>query len=248
LAKMGGIPWRLARSRANELIIGVGAFKPRDAAHRYVGSAFCFSNDGKFEGFGCYKKNETKLLAGSIKDQVEKFIEQHQSVRRIIIHFYKEISDPEELQPILKMLDSIGYGDVPVIVITINKTESREFLAFDMNSEGKMPLSGTYLSIGYNKFLLFNNVRYKEEVPIAAKDYHFPVKLSIKSSKPDELSMSVIGELIDQVYQFSRMYWKSISQQNLPVTTIYPEMVAKIFPYFDREELPEFGKKNLWFL
>ena len=59
--------------------------------------------------------------------------------------------------------------------------------------------------------------------------------------------MSVIGELIDQVYQFSRMYWKSISQQNLPVTTIYPEMVAKIFPYFDREELPEFGKKNLWF-
>ncbi|MBK8711188.1 MAG: hypothetical protein IPL97_04775 [Niastella sp.] len=60
--------------------------------------------------------------------------------------------------------------------------------------------------------------------------------------------MSVIGGLIDQVYQFSRMYWKSISQQNLPVTTIYPEMVAKIFPYFDREELPEFGKKNLWFL
>jgi len=248
LAKMGGIPWRLARSRANELIIGVGAFKPRDAAHRYVGSAFCFSNDGKFEGFNCYKKNEIRLLAGSIKNQVEKFIEQHQSVKRIIIHFYKEISDPEELQPILSMLDSIGYGDVPVIVITINKTESREFLAFDMNSEGKMPLSGTYLSIGYNKFLLFNNVRYKEEVPIAAKDYHFPVKLSIKSSKPDELSMSVIGELIDQVYQFSRMYWKSISQQNLPVTTIYPEMVAKIFPYFDREELPEFAKKNLWFL
>ncbi|MBK8711187.1 MAG: hypothetical protein IPL97_04770 [Niastella sp.] len=71
------------------------------------------------------------------------------------------------------MLDSISYGDVPVIVITINKTESRELLAFDMNGSGKMPLSGTYLSIGYNKFLLFNNVRYKEEVPIAAKDYHF---------------------------------------------------------------------------
>ena len=53
-----------------------------------------------------------------IKDQVEKFIEQHQSVRRIIIHFYKEISDPEELQPILKMLDSIGYGDVPAVSYT----------------------------------------------------------------------------------------------------------------------------------
>lgn len=122
LAKMGGIPWRLARSRQNELIIGVGAFKPFNSPHRFVGSAFCFGNDGKFEGFNCYRSSETKMLAGSIKDSVEKFIEQHQAVSRVIIHFYKEISDPKELQPILDMLDKIGHGDVPVIVVTINKT------------------------------------------------------------------------------------------------------------------------------
>jgi len=58
----------------------------------------------------------------------------------------------------------------------------------------------------------------------------------------------LIKQLVDQVYQFSRMYWKSISQQNLPVTTAYPEMVAKIFPYFAYNTLPEFGKENLWFL
>ncbi|MBK8711186.1 MAG: hypothetical protein IPL97_04765 [Niastella sp.] len=103
LAKMGENTVAVGTVDANELIIGVGAFQPRDAAHRYVGSAFCFSNDGKFEGFAAIK-SETKLLAGSIKDQVEKFIEQHQSVRQIIIHFYKEISDPEELRPYLKCL------------------------------------------------------------------------------------------------------------------------------------------------
>lgn len=248
LAKMGGIPWRLARSRHNELIIGVGAFKPFNSPHRFVGSAFCFGNDGKFEGFNCYRSSETKMLAGSIKDSVEKFIEQHQAVSRVIIHFYKEISDPKELQPILNMLDSIGHSNVPVIIVTINKTESRELLAFDMNSPGKMPVSGTFLSIGFNKFLLFNNVRYKEDAYLSAKDYHFPVKLSIKSSKPAGLTMEIMGQLIDQVYQFSRMYWKSISQQNLPVTTIYPEMVAEIFPHFERDDLPEFAKKNLWFL
>jgi hypothetical protein len=248
LAKMGGIPWRLARSRQNELIIGVGAFKHLNAEHRFVGSAFCFGNDGRFEGFNCYRSNETKMLAGSIKDSVEKFIEQHQSVSRVIIHFYKEISDPKELQPILNMLDNIGHAKVPVIVVTVNKTESRELLAFDMNSSGKMPVSGTFLSVGFNKFLLFNNVRYKEDAYLSAKDYHFPVKLSFKSSKPAALTMEVIGQLIDQVYQFSRMYWKSISQQNLPVTTIYPEMVAEVFPHFERDDLPEFAKKNLWFL
>jgi hypothetical protein len=44
------------------------------------------------------------------------------------------------------------------------------------------------------------------------------------------------------------MYWKSISQQNLPVTTKYPEMVAEIYPHFQEDNLPDFGKSNLWFL
>lgn len=55
-------------------------------------------------------------------------------------------------------------------------------------------------------------------------------------------------KLKDQVYQFSRMYWKSVKQQNLPVTIKYPEMAAEIFPFFEEDKLPDFGKNNLWFL
>jgi len=34
----------------------------------------------------------------------------------------------------------------------------------------------------------------------------------------------------------------------IPVSTIYPEIVAEIFPYYNREKLPAIGEKNLWFL
>jgi hypothetical protein len=44
------------------------------------------------------------------------------------------------------------------------------------------------------------------------------------------------------------MYWKSTDPQNIPVTISYPEMVAKIYPNFSKEHLPEYGKNNLWFL
>jgi hypothetical protein len=44
------------------------------------------------------------------------------------------------------------------------------------------------------------------------------------------------------------MYWKSTDQQSLPVTIKYPEMVASIYPYFQHDKLPDFGKENLWFL
>ena len=59
---------------------------------------------------------------------------------------------------------------------------------------------------------------------------------------------ALIDLLIDQVYQFSRMYWKSVAQQNMPVTILYPQMVAEIFPYFKTPVLSEFGKETLWFL
>ena len=41
---------------------------------------------------------------------------------------------------------------------------------------------------------------------------------------------------------------KFVRQQNLPVTINYPEMVAEIFPHFEGNEIPDFGKDNLWFL
>jgi hypothetical protein len=44
------------------------------------------------------------------------------------------------------------------------------------------------------------------------------------------------------------MYWKSLSQQNLPVTVKYPEMIAEIVPFFDGDGIPPFGKDKLWFL
>jgi hypothetical protein len=66
---------------------------------------------------------------------------------------------------------------------------------------------------------------------------------------PDLLQdILMIKELLDQVYQFSRMYYKSVKQQNLPVTISYPEMVARIFTWFEGDSLNTFGKSNMWFL
>jgi len=76
-----------------------------------------------------------------------------------------------------------------------------------------------------------------------------PDKLRISCNEPELAGdHKTVRELIDQVYQFSRMYWKSVSQQNLPVTIKYPEIVAEMFPHFEGNEIPDFGKDRLWFL
>ena len=129
------------------------------------------------------------------------------------------------------------------------KTESQDFIAFGNNWESLMPVSGTFIKIGFNRFLLFNNTRYAVRRFNIKDGYPFPLKLSIAcTDKELEKEYPVMINLIDQVYQFSRMYWKSVRQQNLPITIKYPEMVAEIFPHFQGNNIPDFGKNNLWFL
>jgi hypothetical protein len=260
LAKTGGTPWKLASKPNNELVVGIGAFKSRKFDVQYIGSAFCFSNNGDFQEFNCVAKHKADLLAHEIKQYLTSYIEAHGTPSRLVIHYYKKISR-EEIEPINKMIYQLGFGNIPVIVITINKTLSKDYIVFDKDEpEELIPPSGTIINHSKHQYLLFNNTRYlfEEDVTDEAlvideeqeiESYHLPLKLSFWSNKNDTFKdVAVVKELIDQIYQFSRMYWKSVKQQNLPVTIKYPEMVAKMFPYFELEEIPEFGRTNMWFL
>lgn len=247
LAKLDGVPWRLNTPIKNELIVGIGAFKQVDTDTQYIGSAFSFNNTGGFNRFEYFLRSEIQVLAGSIANAVREFTTLNNQPDRLIIHFYKTMSD-KELEPILTALNQMGLS-IPVFIITINKTESEDIVLFDGNWSNLMPISGTFVNIGNNKFLLCNNTRYNSNDFKESEGFPFPIKLKIDCSDKNQLQEPLtIKGLIDQVYQFSRIYWKSVKQQNLPITIKYPEMVAQIAPHFDGDDIPQFGKDNLWFL
>ncbi len=248
LAKLGGIPWKLKATFKRELVFGVGAFENQDKGVRYIGSTICFSNDGYFKEFGCYSQDELFLLAGDIELSIQEFQKRNRNFRldRLIIHYFKTMSD-KELRPITKVLENLKLS-IPVFVVAVNKTESEDYLIFDNADNEKMPFSGTIVKIGEWQYLLCNNTRYRNDYKVDIDGYHLPIKLRLFCSNPALLSEEIAQELIDQVYQFSRMYWKSLKQQNLPVTIKYPEMVAQIAPHFKDCIIPIFGRNNLWFL
>lgn len=246
LAKLDGIPWRLHVPTKNELIIGVGAFKHKDGV-QYIGAACSFDNTGRFNDMSYFMKNETRQLAGSIEAKIKEYAAINDKPDRLIIHFYKALSQ-KELAPIEEALEKLQIGKIPIYIITINKTEAKDIVAFDLDYDQLMPESGTYINIGQGKYLLFNNTRYADCAVSATDGYPFPIKMAIDCTDKSKLKdLKIMNDLINQVYQFSRIYFKSIRQQNLPVTIKYPEMVAQIAPHF-KNGLPEFGKKNPWFL
>jgi hypothetical protein len=217
LAKLNGVPWRLNVKIKKELIVGVGAFKNNESDVQYIGSAFSFANNGKFHNFDCFMKNEVDELAGLIIQAVKEYVAVQDSPLRLIIHFYKQMNG-RELDIIENSLSNFGLK-IPVFIVSINKTESKDVVAFDNSWSDLMPPSGTLLNLHHGRYLLFNNTRYSKEYYHAANGYPFPIKLYIKCTDPEtEMDYKTIKELLDQVYQFSRMYWKSVRQQNLPVT------------------------------
>jgi len=248
LAKLDGVPWQLGSDFKNELIIGIGAFKHFADQVQYVSSAISFDNTGHFNQFEYFMKYEVDLLAGSIAAKVREFKDNVKPPDRIIIHFYKQLSE-KELAPIEKALMELEFPNpIPIFIVTINKTEAKDIFVYDASWKYLMPLSGTYISIGNKKYVLCNNARYSNFYN-PMDGFPFPVKLSIDCTEPDLLENDdTINELINQVYQFSRLYFKSVMQQNLPVTIKYPEMIAEIAPYFEGTGIPPFGKNNLWFL
>lgn len=246
VAKLGGVPWKLKAESKPGLIVGIGAFKPKGFSHRYLGSAFCFRSDGTFRGLRCFPDNEPDMLAASVREALYTYLEENSEAGRLVIHFYKSMSRRER-KPILEMLKTLGL-DIPVVVITVAKAEQEERVLFDVANPEMLPRSGLNVPVGKNDILLCNNTRYFLDSRVK-RGFYFPVRLRFWCSEEELLySQGVKQELVEQVYRFSRLYWKSVSQQQLPVTVKYPEMVARMFPHFKSLSLPDFGRKSLWFL
>ena len=247
-AKVGGIPWKLKSLNPNsDLVIGVGAFRSSLRNERYIGSAFCFNGEGVFQEFDCYRHNDSEKLVADICKAIGYFMKNNEErhPERLIIHYYKTMGKRES-DRILQMLSNLNFN-IPIFIVTINKTETSDFFAFDETSPCLMPHSGTIVKLNPGDYLLYNNEFYTTP---PTNGILFPIRVRMTKITKDQgrevPSEAEASEMLDKVYQFSRMYWKSVKQQNLPVTIAYPEMVAEIVPHFRNGFLPPFGKTSLW--
>jgi hypothetical protein len=244
--KQNGMAWGLeSLSQRNDMIVGIGASK-QHGRKPYLGTAFCFDKEGQFREFDCCQAEDTEALGTSLKKALWQFCKQYGKPDRLIIHYYKKLRRDEGEQ-IEMMLKQNGL-QCPVFVVNMVTAVNDDLIAFDTTKSDYMPLSGTYVHLRNTQFLLYNNERYSE---YGKGDVLFPIKLSITSANTNTggvLTKEDTIDIITQVYQFCRLYWKSVKMQNVPITIAYPELVAQYVPHFNDEDLPEFGKHNLWML
>lgn len=254
LAKLGGVPWKITvpMGSGRDLVVGVGAFRSQKADGRYVGGAFYFMPDGHFLSFDCFKGNNLDRLAENLRSSICDYIQTRRELpSQVVIHYYKAMSQKEWMK-IDRVLQSMKLR-VPVTIVTVNKTEENDILSWEpAQSSCLMPLSGTYVRLGGGRYLLFNNDYY--QLAQTKKRQWLPLKLTVSrrsasgAALHDPLSEEEEEKLLGQIYQFSRIGWKSVSVHRLPVTLRYPEMLAQMVPFFQEKQLNLKGRTSLWFL
>ncbi len=243
LAKLGGIPWKLKEQPYNELIIGFNTKKVGET--QYIGSAVFFDNQGKLKKVNSYEGANLNNIVNDLKNAIENFREEHpeEELKRIIIHTYKAYGKVE--RTIEQILREELLLDVPFIYIEINEAKTTTELCFDESYQYGMPISGTYIKTGKNEFLLFNNTRYHER-PIRSIIEEWPIKIRIYAHDYETIDEI---QLISQIYEFSRLYWRGLKQKSQPVTTIYSKLIADFAGNFGGE-IPKnkVTQQTPWFL
>lgn len=244
--KLGGIPWRLIRPHSRELIVGFGVFQSRKYNMRYTGSSVCFSNDGSFEAFDCFSARDTYALAAAVKKALYKYVDDHEQPDRLVIHFYRKLSH-KALKPIEKMLHELEL-DIPVIVVSINKTYSNNITAFMHGDPYGLPEAGTVINYRPGQYLLYLNDRQPEQETYKGP-MPMPLKISLWSNKDEACcNNDIVSTLMQQIYDFCFLYYRSVKHARLPVTIVYPELLAGIMPWFKHEVLQERNEGRMWFL
>ncbi len=246
LAKLGGIPWRLNKEITNDLIIGFAEKKINDS--RYLGNTVFFDNTGIIKENYYFEADSPSKLAYNIKSSVLNYKKQTNEVpRRIIIHYYKA-PNQKEFKEISKAFREFNF-DIPFIFVEINDSKAKDLIAFDLSNEYSMPISGTCWEIRKGEeYILFNNTRYGSDAGKYKDEY--PIKIKLYFSEMIKPTNEIIKETLAQVYEFSRIYWKSLKQQCKPVTIIYSDLIAKYSANFQNNSVPDsdVAKRTPWYL
>jgi len=247
VAKMGGVPWKLARPAEKELIVGFGAFRSHQREAPYVGSSFCFDNEGRFQEFDCWSSEKEWALGGQLYKAIQEYQKKNGKIKRLIIHYYKELNK-KEFKRVEELLDRFD-SHIPVIIVRINSTFQHKELVFDPSHNKKLPSNGSYYHLQYHEYLLYINEREKGSA-LQVKAAPYPLKVSLQSNVAGlfNIDTEIVPRIMQQLYDFSLLHWRSINQPRLPVTIAYPEYLARIFPHFEAETLQGVGRTRLWFL
>ncbi len=282
-AKLGGIPWVLPSNRSvdREIIIGIGHSWLRQgrftgaSSTRVVGITTFLSSDGQYllsdkAKDVAYEEYFEELLR-SLKSSIGR-LEQDQAWNegdtiRLIFHIFKPIKNVE-FDVVKKLVTEITKYKIQFAFITIGK--KHPFLMFDLNQRGiakygsketkgeYIPNRATNLFVDSTTCVI--QMLGAKELKTELHGMSSPIQIKIrtpegnKADRADDLMFTDLSYVVQQIYTFTYLSWRSFLPGEQPATMFYSTLMSKLLSRlrnvagWDPDSLNYKLKRKKWFL
>ena len=244
IAKLGGIPWVLDKVHLPSLVVGFGMYRSRKFDMKYIGSTFCFTDDGLFKGFDYFPDSAAFAIGAKLEQALQHYVQLHGKPDRLVIHYSKNIGK-EAFSPILQKMYAFDPG-IPVILVKLNSTRTEEYFVRDTRHASGYPVNGTVFRLYDHNYLVYVS---KFDGTGDPKLQPMPLRCSLGCKQENILDdEALVLSLLQQAYDFAHLYWRSVNQTSVPVTVHYPSMLAEMTAWFENESILGSVGDLPWFL
>lgn len=253
--KLGGVPWTVKPQNKNCLIFGVSSAHIKDEENnttKYFAYSLCFDSSGLYKrlnvlGQSTDKDSYIKQLSNEIKKHLHNDLDD--SIEKCVIHVpYKLKRD--EMKCIKESIESVKQEHQKITFSVIKINVINKFFGYS-HYNSNIPLAGSCLQLGKREYLVwFEGLQQGKTHVVSAQNISNPVHIQFIYGP--EMTEEEIKTYLQDIINLSGANWRGFNAKHEPVSTLYPELIAKFAGKFDQYGLNlKIGNsaiKKVWFI
>ncbi len=253
--KLGGVPWTVKPQNRNCLIFGVSSAHIKDEENKttkYFAYSLCFDSSGLYKrlnilGQSTDKDSYIKQLSDEIKNHLRNDLDD--SIEKCVIHVpYKLRRD--EMKCIKESIESVKQEHQRITFSVIKINVVNKFFGYS-HYNSNIPLAGSCIQLGKREYLVwFEGLQQGKTQVVSAQNISNPVHIQFIYGP--EMSEEEIKAYLQDIVNLSGANWRGFNAKHEPVSTLYPELIAKFAGKFDQYglnlEIGDSAIEKVWFI
>ena len=253
--KLGGVPWTVKPQNKNCLIFGVSSAHIKDEENnttKYFAYSLCFDSSGLYKrlnvlGQSTDKDSYIKQLSNEIKKHLHNDLDD--SIEKCVIHVpYKLKRD--EMKCIKESIESVKQEHQKITFSVIKINVINKFFGYS-HYNSNIPLAGSCLQLGKREYLVwFEGLQQGKTQVVSAQNISNPVHIQFIYGP--EMTEEEIKTYLQDIINLSGANWRGFNAKHEPVSTLYPELIAKFAGKFDQYglnlKIGDSAIKKVWFI
>lgn len=235
--KLGGQPWKVKPQNEDCIIFGISCAHIKDENQKikkYFAYSLCFDSSGIYKKLDILgQADDQTTYIDQLTFQIKKNLQDQltEDIRKCAIHIPFKIKK-REIKCIKDCINEIKKTrhDIEFVFIKIN-VENKFFGYSNFNS--RIPLAGSYIELGQRQFLIwFEGLQQGNTHVVSAQNISNPVYIEFIDCP--NLSDDQIKSYLQDIINLSGANWRGFNAKHEPVTTLYPELIAKFAGKFEQ--------------